>query len=104
MNDLRLQCTFAALLATVGCTGRNVIVGNDMNGSGSGSGSGSTVALGINDTCTAQPPPGYLNPNNQQFVASPATGAGVLALLAGPYSGRYAPSTMLSSTALTTAA
>jgi hypothetical protein len=32
-----------------------------------------------------------LNPDNKQFVASPATGADLLAMLAGPYTGTYVP-------------
>jgi hypothetical protein len=96
--------TCMILTASVGCSARDVTVGNNMMGSGSGpgSGSGSGSALGVNDTCTAQPPPSYLNPNNKQFVASPPTGADVLALLAGPYTGEYVPSGELSGSALTT--
>jgi hypothetical protein len=74
-------------LVLVACSDRGVFVGAnppDANGN-------HAVALGIHDICTAQPPPGYDNPTNMQFVASPATGTDLLALVAGPYTATYVP-------------
>jgi hypothetical protein len=79
------------VVSALGCSDKGVYVGANPDANGS-DGYHATTLTSLNDTCTAPPPPGYLNPNNiQQFVASPATGAGVLALLTGPHTATYRP-------------